>query len=262
MNDLCLVLVLIGNLFKFPLNFCVCVCVLLGLKVLLRHRLTTLSLWYCDNISDRITDILEYPNKHLQTLELGIASHGLNRAENNLKSALPFKLKCSQLRRLVLNGIPLHVNFQLSHLKCLSYVDLTQCEFVDFNLSALTVLPNLTTLILFNVWPIEQELNYLSSMKTLRVLDISISSSGNSNGNYMFPDNFLKILIENLPKLTHLDISGTNLAGNGVATRNTCHKSTDIPGLASRIQNPLRFLGLYHTAHWACKRHDIPAIEV
>jgi len=37
---------------------------------------------------------------------------------------------------------------------------------------------------------------------------------------------------------------------------------TDIPGLASRTQRPLQFLGLYHTAHWACKRHDIPALEV
>lgn len=96
----------------------------------------------------------------------------------------------------------------------------------------------------------------------MRVLDISISSTGNGHGTYLFPDNFLKKIIDNLTNLTHLDISGTNLAGNGVATRNTCHKSTDIPGLESRTENPLQFLGLYHTAHWACKRHDIPAIEV
>lgn len=34
---------------------------------------------------------------------------------------------------------------------------------------------------------------------------------------------------------------------------------TDIPGLVSRVNNPLEFLGLYGTQHGACHRHDIPA---
>lgn len=64
--------------------------------------------------------------------------------------------------------------------------------------------------------------------------------------------------------LRHLDISGTNLAGTGVAqfkaTDNV--KSSDIPGLVCRVNNPLEFLGLYNTAHSACRRYDIPAIRV
>lgn len=72
------------------------------------------------------------------------------------------------------------------------------------------------------------------------------------------------MIVENLPLLTHLDISGTNLAGTGVAQFEAKEKvkSSDIPGLVSRANNPLHFLGLYNTAHSACRRHDIPAIKV
>lgn len=64
--------------------------------------------------------------------------------------------------------------------------------------------------------------------------------------------------------LVSLDIGGTNLAGRGVAERpdkliTNCSQLCDIPGLASRVDNPLQFLGLYGTAHGACRRHDIPA---
>lgn len=67
--------------------------------------------------------------------------------------------------------------------------------------------------------------------------------------------------MESLPLLTHLDISGTNLAGTGVAQKNSNEnaQSTDIPGLLSRVDRPLKFLGLYDTTNSACRRHDIPA---
>ncbi len=38
--------------------------------------------------------------------------------------------------------------------------------------------------------------------------------------------------------------------------------ATDIPGLRSRISNPLDMLGLYGTSHEACHRHHIPALCV
>lgn len=70
-------------------------------------------------------------------------------------------------------------------------------------------------------------------------------------------------IVESLPELTHLDISGTNLAGNGVAQFEAKEQvRSDIPGLFSRANKPLEFLGLYNTAHSACRRHDIPARHV
>lgn len=104
-------------------------------------------------------------------------------------------------------------------------------------------------------------------------------------------------MIDCLPRLTHLDISGTNLAGTGVAmsssninnnqsNQNSANNPSlnkklndivsdeedenfydadyfdcvsDIPGLSKRMRNPLEFLGLYGTLHSACQRHDIPA---
>ncbi|XP_045784158.1 protein zer-1 homolog isoform X2 [Maniola jurtina] len=68
-------------------------------------------------------------------------------------------------------------------------------------------------------------------------------------------------------------ISGTNLAGTGSAipalneegapdlteSAQVAQVRCDIPGLESRVNNPLEFLGLYGTHHGACQRHDIPA---
>lgn len=38
--------------------------------------------------------------------------------------------------------------------------------------------------------------------------------------------------------------------------------ATDIPGLRSRVSNPLDVLGLYGTHHEACHRHHIPALTI
>jgi len=49
----------------------------------------------------------------------------------------------------------------------------------------------------------------------------------------------------------------------GMAEHTMCEslsgRKSDIPGLEYRVDNPLEFLGLYHTLHNACRRHDIPA---
>lgn len=228
----------------------------------MRHELYSLSIWYCDRITEWSQELLAHHGESLRSLELGIGSHMLQNRDPNDKEPVDFQLNCPNLRRLVLNGVPLHHKLQFAHLDDLIHLDLTSCVLGNFSLSALTSLPKLHTLILFNVWPIENGLHAICALKQLCTLDISISSSGNGHGTYDFPDETLEMLMDNLRELTHLDISGTNLAGNGVATKGSCYKNTDIPGLVSRTQRPLQFLGLYHTAHWACKRHDIPAIEV
>ncbi|XP_030380134.1 protein zer-1 homolog [Scaptodrosophila lebanonensis] len=244
-----------------------------GLETLMRHKLFALSMWYCDRITVNSHHLLARYGDSLRSLELGISSHLLQNAEPNEKEPVDFQLTCPHLRRLVLNGVVMHPRLQFAHLHDLGHLDLTSCVLANFSLEALSKLPNLHTLILFNVWPIANQLHAICCLRNLRTLDISISSSANGHGTYDLPDQTLEMLMDNLRHLTHLDISGTNLAGNGVATKESTSMSTklnpepqfaltDIPGLASRTQRPLQFLGLYHTAHWACKRHDIPAIEV
>lgn len=229
----------------------------------MRHKLYSLSMWYCDKVTVQSHELLAQHGESLRSLELGIGSHMLQNAEPNEKEPVDFQFNCPHLRRLVLNAVVLHQRLTFAHLTDLTHLDLTSCILASFSLQALSTLPKLHTLILFNVWPIANQLHAICSLSRLRTLDISISGSNNGHGTYDLPDQKLEMLMEHLPDLTHLDISGTNLAGNGVATKEYCYKAnTDIPGLASRTQRPLQFLGLYHTAHWACKRHDIPANEV
>ncbi|KAH8303764.1 hypothetical protein KR018_001537 [Drosophila ironensis] len=246
-----------------------------GLETLMRHKLFALSMWYCDIITVASHHLLSHYGDSLRSLELGISSHLLQNPEPNEKEPVDFQLTCPHLRRLVLNGVVMHHRLQFAHLHDLGHLDLTSCILANFSLEALVSLPNLHTLILFNVWPIANQLHAICCLRRLCTLDISISSSGNGQGTYDLPDQTLEMLMDNLRHLTHLDISGTNLAGNGTATKESTNSNgvlpsikfekyalTDIPGLASRTQRPLQFLGLYHTAHWACKRHDIPALEV
>lgn len=245
-----------------------------GLEILLRHNLYALSIWYCDRITVQSHHLLAKYGESLRSLELGLSAHLLQQPEPNEKEPVDFQLNCPHLRRLVLNGVVMHHRLQFAHLQDLSYLDLTSCILANFSLEALCSLPNLHTLILFNVWPIANQLHAICRMKKLRTLDISISATVNGHGTYDLPDQTLEMLVENLPELSHLDISGTNLAGNGVAQKGASDKkdglnsesrpamNSDIPGLAGRTERPLQYLGLYHTPHWACKRHDIPAIEI
>ncbi|CAD7003779.1 unnamed protein product [Ceratitis capitata] len=234
-----------------------------GLELLLSHKLYSLSIWYCNQITVKSAAFLSLYGEGLRSLELGINAHMLQNSEPNEKEPVDFKFNCPHLRRLVLNGVVIHTGLRLNSLLELTHLDLTSCILVGFSLEILAGLPLLHTLILFNVWPIANQLQAICLLRRLRTLDISISNSGNGHGTYDLPDQTLEMIMNNLRELTHLDISGTNLAGNGVATKESNFKlRTDIPGLESRTQRPLQFLGLYHTAHSACKRHDIPANEI
>lgn len=82
----------------------------------------------------------------------------------------------------------------------------------------------------------------------------------------------------------YLDISATNLAGTGeffgqgfncvtdfhmgimyyigneqFSSESSSGNKSDIPGLESRVDNPLEFLNLYNTKNNACLRQNIPA---
>ncbi|KAK9499321.1 hypothetical protein O3M35_002374 [Rhynocoris fuscipes] len=146
----------------------------------------------------------------------------------------------------------------LGSLPNLTDLDLSGCSDVE-NLDYLTKLTNLTSLTLHNTFKIQESLPYICQLKTLRHLDISQSTD--KMGVYQKENEALAYIVTNLPNLESLDISGTNLAGTGVASVEAS-SGTDIPGLASRVNRPLEFLGLYGTHHGACRRHDIPAKHI
>lgn len=117
---------------------------------------------------------------------------------------------------------------------------------------------------------IRQSFEVIANLKSLRVLDIAQTQapffySGDITGSMSF-------LMSSLPLLSHLDISGTNLAG-WISPEQTPHrpsktltdsksnknKSFPIPGLEGHF---LEFLGLLNCAHQACERHDLPAKQV
>lgn len=234
-----------------------------GLQTLLRHNLVSLSLWYCHNVTLQSYETLLRHGSELQQLELGRNVDLLKHGEPNEKSPFNFQLDLPKLQRLTMMSVVLQASLRFDHLQELSYLNLTCCILEEFRLETLVCLPRLHTLILYNVWPLETQWPAVCSMKQLEYLDISVANSS-GYGTYKDPDYLLATLVESLPKLTHLDISGTNLAGRGVANKqsNGYGKNSDIPGLVSRVDKPLEFLGLYNTAYSACRRHDIPALSV
>lgn len=237
------------------------------MKILMSHNLTSLSMWYCNDVTPSCWETIVAHGQNLKYLELGKFVDILRHPEPNEKCPIepPIQFPLPNLQKLVLNGVVLTSDTSFMTLPQLKHLDLSGCIFMDFCLDQLTALPCLQTLILFNVWPLEQEFPVLCQLTALRTLDLSIARA-NTNGTYKDPNKILSELVENLPNLTHLDISGTNLAGNGVAQhtkeKDQSVRGSDIPGLISRANKPLQFLGLYNAAHSACRRYDIPALTV
>ena len=93
---------------------------------------------------------------------------------------------------------------------------------------------------------------------------LDISQTNKRQGRYEFANLSLRTLVQSLPDLLSLDISGTNLAGTGTYDdlKDKGIVKCDIPGLVSRVEKPLDFLGLYKTEHEASLRAHIPAREI
>ncbi|XP_050315743.1 protein zer-1 homolog isoform X2 [Anthonomus grandis grandis] len=138
----------------------------------------------------------------------------------------------------------------------LTHLDLSNCGTFGSNFSCAEHLVNLRSLILFNVSRIHSMVPAICRLENLTHLDISQTKEENQK--FPEPTATMTCLVNSLSHLVSLDISGTNLAGTGVAETDKALKC-DIPGLISRVNNPLNFLGLYETLHDACLRHDIPA---
>lgn len=172
-----------------------------GMEILLNHDLVSLSLWYCDIVTEKSWQTLIEHGQHLEYLELGRYVNMLKFAEPNEKTPIEFTLDLPHIRKLILTGVVLQPTNNFSQLQHLSYLDLTQCIFHnDFTLEAVVNLPNLTTLILFNVWPLEQELPTICRMKTLRKLDISTGYFNTNNyGTFKNPNEVWPISGRNVP---------------------------------------------------------------
>ncbi|XP_046664113.1 protein zer-1 homolog [Homalodisca vitripennis] len=242
-----------------------------GLEMLLKHKLIELDLEKCRYITDKSLSVLNQYGQNLMYLTIGVGAkllpdESVNSASDDLICG-PI-LKTPKLKRLCIRNFmptgiqkdPMYFNVSFQSLSSLTHLDLSGCIEIE-NFTFLTLLTNLTYLVLHNVAKVQEGLPSILQLVHLRHLDISQSSDKLRtfrNENYTLAE-----IVRCLPNLVSLDISGTNLAGTGVAeTKNESGMVSDIPGLNSRVLNPLQFLGLYGTQHGACRRHDIPAKEI
>lgn len=172
-----------------------------------------------------------------------------------------------KLKKLVLHNINPYsgsdefiINRQLSQIltptmsHSLKYLDLSMCLIGKG--SALMQLESLEILILYNcimVYP--DVISTICQLKKLRVLDLSrvvIDSDDSMNAAEEDPK-LLDLLVNRLPNLSRLDISGTNLVGG---------KDRYISAFERRQERPFEFLGLFHTGNDAAYRTGIPASTI
>ena len=161
-----------------------------------------------------------------------------------------------------------------NNLTNLTHLDISNCYHQD-GMDEFKWLPKylkntLQSLIMYNIRELDEKaFENLCKLTRLKHLDISKDPYEDESDHYKEPDILLEMIIRSLPELRSLDISGTNLAGNGVFNDKTCPKNMhletvrcDIIGLKSRCNNPLDFLGLYRCPYVPCYRAYIPAKEV
>ncbi len=297
-----------------------------GFERLAKHKPREILIHNCDRLNS--SDVLESLNGNMDnTVELTITGmlHGSrdgilpcavtsidtlydDLSEDSMdeddKEAGKFEsrgyiLKGPNLQRLSIHDLEIrqgvkYFELLLRPLNKLTHLDLSGARhregFGDFE----WLLPTnntLVSLVLHNVPELDQTaLNTISKLTKLRHLDISQNSQKQGEGTYDYPNIVLRRLVESLSNLRSLDISGTNLAGNGsfdieqnaspTINSEEKHKvdppaeekpdarpegftaKCDIPGLSSRVDRPLDFLGLYRTHHGASCRVHIPAKEI
>lgn len=237
-----------------------------GLKTIVKHKLSELEVSNCHLLTETS---LQYLTSHGQNLTSLSIENAPILPTNFLRSdyfdreyiVLAPKLKRLSVKNHHTSGDPTFFHLLLKPLFNLTHLDLSDCSELG-NMCFLPHIKHLNTLILYNVETVQEAISSIIKLKNLKQLDISQSKE--RNGKYRNENQVLATIVENLPALVSLDISGTNLAGTGVAEYSSANKNrfipaSDIPGLSCRVHNPFQFLGLYGTSHVACQRHDIPA---
>ncbi|XP_044731573.1 protein zer-1 homolog [Chrysoperla carnea] len=242
-----------------------------SLSILLqRHELIELDLGNCPYITDDALNLIYSYGRSLKSLALRKDCPIVSMYDHMIDLMQGLACNLTQLRRFTLHSLRITLQPEkpnifdklLSKLTAnLTYLDLSECSGLG-EMQFLDKFTNLQSLVLYNVPRLQDAFSNICKVKTLTHLDISQSlSSRHNNGVYENENKVLATIVESLPQLKSLDISGTNLAGSGVAEEGFKH-CTDIPGLGTRVNRPLDFLGLYGTHHAACRRHDIPAEKV
>lgn len=253
-----------------------------GLKYLLRHKLRELDIHNCPGLTASSLHGINRHSDNLQHLCIGNSVQILpdylqpegtfsdseedDGRDGNIYERQGYILRSPLLRRLAIRDLfvnrgPNFFDLLLKPLPDLTHLDLSNA-FHNQGMAGFSWLlhsPNLVSLTLHNVKDVEQSIDTLVQLKKIQHLDVS--QCGEPRGFFIRPTHFLESIVMALPRLTSLDISGTNLAGTGAASA-TAVVPCDIPGLSSRVNNPLHFLGLYKTQHSASGWTHIPALSV
>ncbi|XP_048488430.1 protein zer-1 homolog [Plutella xylostella] len=238
-----------------------------GLRCLLEHKPSAVDLVQCEYLSQSALDIINNNSENLVSLKFGHLTYVFSQDETAFRQR-GYIINAPKLRSLTIHrrGMAIYPLLLLRPLTQLTHLDLSECTSAG-SIWALNLLKKLVSLILHNVHWSKDVIDWIASLTCLRHLDIS--QPNERHGKYYAPNDVLAKIVTSLPNLESLDISGTNLAGSGAAAASSVTDGPDgtsapqvrcdIPGLISRVNNPLHFLGLYGTHHGACKRHDIPA---
>lgn len=238
-----------------------------ALRLLMEHKPTEVELVQCEYLSQVSLETINNNSENLVSLKFGPVTYVLSQDES-LYRLRGYVIHAPKLRSLTIHrrGLAIFPILLLKPLAQLTHLDLSECTSAG-SIWALNEMKNLRSLILHSVHWSKDIADWISSLSSLRHLDIS--QANERHGKYYNPNDVLTKIVTSLPELESLDISGTNLAGSGAAAVSTvmdvssvtCEMEVrcDIPGLVSRVNRPLEFLGLYGTHHGACKRHDVPA---
>lgn len=238
-----------------------------GFKFLMEHKPYEVELVQCEYLTQASLDTINSNSENLVSLKFGSVTHVISQDEIPYRRR-GFVFNAPNLRHLTIHcrGLVLYPLVLVKNWSILTHMDLSECAALS-SIWGLDRVKNLKSLILHGVHWSKDIIEWITGLHCLRHLDLS--QSNDRQGKYFNPNEVLSDIVLSLPELESLDISGTNLAGSGAAAVSTVSEGTsvktetqvccDIPGLVSRVNRPLEFLGLYGTHHGACKRHDIPA---
>lgn len=83
-----------------------------GMETLLHHDLVSLTMWYCDSVTNQCWQTLINHSSRLKILELGRYVDILQDTQTPEKEPLDFQLNLPQLKKLRLNAVVLKPTLQ------------------------------------------------------------------------------------------------------------------------------------------------------